>query len=158
MQPVIERDVHEKHVQHTTIPVHQVTHEAPILHESQVHSPMAMKEYVAPPHLPFSDREECKIDEDPFVLLSFVKGGGDLSSNLTHDKAGVLATGECDREVRGPGEKLAEKLHLGGGNSAAGTATSSGVTGAGATGMTEARGTTGGTGVDMGENNSTSRS
>jgi len=60
------------------------------------------------------------------ALKDFVSGGGDLKSNLTHDKAGVLATGECERDVVGPGEALAEKLHLGHSSHSAGVASSAG--------------------------------
>ena len=47
---------------------------------------------------------------------SFVAGGGDLKSKLTHDSAGVLSEGECVRKVDGPAEELMEKLHLSKGN------------------------------------------
>lgn len=65
VQPVIERDVHEKAIHHTQIPVHQVVHEAPIIHGVQKHEPMAIKDFLA--------------------------GEGDLSSTTTHKTAGVLA-------------------------------------------------------------------
>lgn len=67
----------------------------------------------------------------PFALAradfscSFLAGGGDLSSKVSHEKAGVLATGDCERDVRGPAETLTQKLGLGGG-SHAGAASSTG--------------------------------
>ncbi|KAL8279270.1 hypothetical protein RQP46_008307 [Phenoliferia psychrophenolica] len=119
VQPVIERDTHTHHTIHTTIPIHQTTHEAPIIHQSSTHEPMHIKD--------------------------FVKNGGDLKSNLTHDKAGVLADGVCDRKVEGPGEKLTEKLHLGGG-AHSGSPAGATASGAGATGVGHgASATTGGT-------------
>ncbi|GAA5911220.1 uncharacterized protein JCM6883_001945 [Sporobolomyces salmoneus] len=59
VQPVIERDTHEHHRTHTVVPIHQETHEAPIVHQSVAHEPMALKD--------------------------FVSGGGDLKSNVAHD-------------------------------------------------------------------------
>ncbi len=87
VQPVIERDTHEYHVHHTTILTHRKVHEAPVVHESVSHESMHLKD--------------------------FVSGGGDLESKLTHDQAGVLNNGECERKVDGPLESLKEKLHLG---------------------------------------------
>jgi hypothetical protein len=46
------------------------------------------------------------------LSISFVKGGGDLKSKLTHDSAGILSEGECARQTDGPAEGLLEKLHL----------------------------------------------
>jgi len=88
VQPIIKRDTHEHHVHHTTIPTHHKVHEAPVVHESVSHEPMHLKD--------------------------FVSGGGDLKSKLTHDQAGVLNNGECERTTDGPLESLKEKLHLGG--------------------------------------------
>lgn len=87
VQPVIERDTHEHHVHHTVIPTHHKVHEAPVVHESVSHEPMNIKDFVA--------------------------GGGDLKSRITHEQAGVLNNGECERTVDGPLESLKEKLHLG---------------------------------------------
>ncbi|ORY92896.1 hypothetical protein BCR35DRAFT_286283 [Leucosporidium creatinivorum] len=86
VQPVIERDTHEHHTIHTTIPTSHVVHESPIVHASVEHEPMHLKD--------------------------FVKGGGDLKSKLTHDSAGILSEGDCARKVDGPAEGLLEKLHL----------------------------------------------
>ncbi|GAA5935625.1 hypothetical protein JCM1841_007014 [Sporobolomyces salmonicolor] len=92
VQPVIERDTHEHHRIHTVIPVHQTTHEAPIVHASVQHEPMALKDFIA--------------------------GGGDLQSTLKHDPAALLRTSssaesaECVREVSGPGEALVQQLGL----------------------------------------------
>ncbi|GAA5879416.1 hypothetical protein JCM3774_005234 [Rhodotorula dairenensis] len=85
VQPVIERDVHEHNRIKTTIPVHQETHEAPIVHQSVQHEPL-------------------KLDQ-------FVAGGGDLKSNLKHD-ANLLDRGQCERTVDGPAESMTETLGL----------------------------------------------
>jgi len=85
-QPVVEQEIVERERIHTVIPVHQETHEAPIIHKSSTHQPVTMD--------------------------SFLSGGGKLSSGITHDNAGVLATEGCDRQVSGVGEKLAADLHL----------------------------------------------
>jgi len=90
VQPVIERDTHHHKTIHTEIPVKHTTHEAPIIHQSSTHEPMHIKDFTAQ--------------------------GGDLKSKLTHDQAGVLATGNCERTVDGPAETLAKKLHLGSGS------------------------------------------
>ncbi|GAA5899911.1 hypothetical protein JCM5296_006212 [Sporobolomyces johnsonii] len=88
VQPVIERDTHEHHRLHTTIPVHQTTHEAPIVHQSVQHEPMGIKDFTA--------------------------GGGDLKSNLRHDANLLNTNGEdCSREVDGPAEDLTSTLGLG---------------------------------------------
>ena len=87
VQPVIERDTHEHHRTHTVVPIHQETHEAPIVHQSVAHEPMHLKDFVA--------------------------GGGDLKSTVKHD-ASLLNRGEdCERTVDGPAEKLKETLGLG---------------------------------------------
>lgn len=86
-QPVVEHEHVERHRIHTVIPTHHVTHEAPIVHKSSVHEPVSME--------------------------SFLSGGGKLDSGITHDKAGVLNSGEgCERTVDGVGEKLARDLNL----------------------------------------------
>jgi len=85
-QPVIEQEVVERERIHTVIPVHQTTHEAPIIHKSSTH--------------------------EPVTLDSFLSGGGKLGSGITHENAGVLSDAGCAREVDGPAEALAAKLHL----------------------------------------------
>ncbi|PLW18753.1 hypothetical protein PCANC_10917 [Puccinia coronata f. sp. avenae] len=62
VQPVIEKETHERHRIHTTIPIHHVTHEAPIIQQSINHEPLQMDE--------------------------FLKRGGSLSSGLTHSEIG----------------------------------------------------------------------
>jgi len=85
-QPIIEQEVVDRHRIHTIIPVHHVTHEAPIIHKSSVH------EHVA--------------------LADFLKGGGKLDSQITSDKTGLISTGECERSVDGVGADLFSKLGL----------------------------------------------
>ncbi|GAA6063898.1 hypothetical protein JCM10212_002430 [Sporobolomyces blumeae] len=98
VQPVIERDVHEHHKTNTVVPIHQETHEAPIVHQSVAHEPMHLKD--------------------------FVSGGGDLKSNLKHDGNLLEKTtgSDCTREVSGPAEQLQSTLGLG--NNASTTTTS----------------------------------
>jgi len=85
-QPVIEQEVVERHRIHTVIPVHHVTHEAPIIHKSSTHAPVS-------------------IDD-------FVKGGGQLDSKKTYNNVGLLPTDDCNREVDGEAERLVESLNL----------------------------------------------
>ncbi|GAA5824103.1 hypothetical protein JCM11251_001523 [Rhodosporidiobolus azoricus] len=114
VQPIIERDVHTHDRQHTTVPIHQETHEAPIVHQSQQHAPLRMDE--------------------------FVKGGGDLNSGLKHSADLLDVTGkECERTVDGPAETLVSNLGLSSGQTAT---TGTGVTPTSST--TGAAGTTGG--------------
>ncbi|BGP06746.1 hypothetical protein JCM10049v2_002570 [Rhodotorula toruloides] len=86
VQPTIERDTHEHHKIHTTIPIHETVHEAPVVHQSTVHEPLPLKEFVA--------------------------GGGDLKSTLRHDADALLDRGECERTVDGPAETLTQQLGL----------------------------------------------
>ncbi|GAA5836045.1 hypothetical protein JCM9279_002175 [Rhodotorula babjevae] len=86
VQPQIERDVHEHHRIHTVVPVHQTTHEAPVVHASVLHEPLSLKDFVA--------------------------GGGDLKSTLKHDAEKLLNHGECERTVDGPAETLVQQLGL----------------------------------------------
>ncbi|OAV96016.1 hypothetical protein PTTG_02309 [Puccinia triticina 1-1 BBBD Race 1] len=62
VQPVIQKETHERHRIHTTIPIHHVTHEAPIIQPSINHEPLQMDE--------------------------FLKRGGSVSSGLTHTEIG----------------------------------------------------------------------
>lgn len=79
----------DKHRIHTVIPSHEVTHEAPIIHQSQTHAPVPLEH--------------------------FLQKGGTLTGALTHEEIGnrVLFGGDCTREVDGVGERLAKELHLG---------------------------------------------
>ncbi|GAA5899253.1 hypothetical protein JCM6882_009296 [Rhodosporidiobolus microsporus] len=114
VQPEIHRDTHTHDRQHTTIPVHQTTHEAPIVHQSQQHEPLSLKDFTA--------------------------GGGDLSSKLKHGAELLNVSGQdCERSVDGPGETLASNLGLGSGN----RTTQSATTGA-TPSSNSAAGTTGG--------------
>ncbi|GAA5943275.1 uncharacterized protein JCM15063_000749 [Sporobolomyces koalae] len=88
VQPVIERDTHEHHRTHTVVPIHQETHEAPIVHQSVAHEPMNIKD--------------------------FVSGGGDLKSNVKHDVSLLNRGEDCERTVDGPAEQLKSTLGLGG--------------------------------------------
>ncbi|GAA6027190.1 hypothetical protein JCM8097_002469 [Rhodosporidiobolus ruineniae] len=116
VQPIIERDTHDHVREHTTVPIHQTVHEAPIVHQSTVHEPL-------------------RIDE-------FTQGGGDLSSKLRHDANLLNVTGkDCERTVDGPAETLVSNLGLGSGS----TTTSSAAAPTSATTGSSAAGTTGGT-------------
>ncbi|KAG6860872.1 hypothetical protein C0995_006552 [Termitomyces sp. Mi166 len=76
----------DQHRIHTIIPIHQITHEAPIVHKSQTHAPVTMEH--------------------------FVQKGGQITGGLMYDQIGsvILRSGECSREVDGEGEKIARKL------------------------------------------------
>lgn len=117
VQPIIERQTHEHHVLHTTIPTAQTIHESPIVHQSVEHEPMHIKD--------------------------FVKGGGDLKSKLTHETAGILNEGECARKVDGPAEALLEKLHLKSEHHAVSTGTTGSTGTHGLTGSSGSHGLTG---------------
>jgi len=120
VQPVIERDTHEHHKTHTgtyssftrstspridqflsskfsVVPVHQETHEAPIVHQSVAHEPMALKD--------------------------FVSGGGDLKSTVKHDASLLTRNEDCERTVDGPAETLKSTLGLGNNNNTTSTTT-----------------------------------
>ncbi|MBW0538663.1 hypothetical protein O181_078378 [Austropuccinia psidii MF-1] len=62
VQPVVEKETHERHRIHTTVPIHQVTNEAPIIHAS--------------------------IQEKPISMEEFLKKGGSLKSTVTHTDIG----------------------------------------------------------------------
>ncbi|BGP38613.1 hypothetical protein JCM10450v2_002562 [Rhodotorula kratochvilovae] len=103
VQPSIERDVHEHHRIHTVVPIHQTTHEAPVVHASVLHEPLSLKDFVA--------------------------GGGDLKSTLKHDADKLLNRGECERTVDGPAETLVEQLGLASINDKTGAQTTTGPNG-----------------------------
>lgn len=76
VQPIIEKDIYEYHRIRTTIPTTQITHEAPIVHESTAHQPIRKED--------------------------FVKGGGVLtSSTRSVEDAGLLNLGSNQRSVEG---------------------------------------------------------
>ncbi|TNY22768.1 hypothetical protein DMC30DRAFT_116237 [Rhodotorula diobovata] len=110
VQPQIERDVHEHHRIHTVVPIHQTTHEAPVVHASVLHEPL-------------------KLDD-------FVAGGGDLKSTLKHDADSLLNRGECERTVDGPAESLVQSLGLSSINDKNASTTGATTTGASTTGTT----------------------
>jgi len=87
-QPIIEQEVVERHRIHTVIPVHHVTHEAPIIHKSSTHAPVSLND--------------------------FLQGGGKLDSHVTHETSGLLDNDDCERVVDGPAESLIKDLNLGG--------------------------------------------
>lgn len=85
-QPVIEQEIVERHRIHTVIPVHHVTHEAPIIHKSSTHAPVSLND--------------------------FLQGGGKLDSHITHESSGLLANNDCERVEDGPATALVRDLHL----------------------------------------------
>ncbi|KAH6908634.1 hypothetical protein BKA70DRAFT_1400272 [Coprinopsis sp. MPI-PUGE-AT-0042] len=89
IQPVIEKETIDRSRIHTTIPIKEVTQEAPIIHQSQSH-----------PAIP---------------LEHFLRIGGNLEGGIAQGEISdkVLQTGACTREVDGTAEELAQKLHLG---------------------------------------------
>ncbi|KAG5340708.1 hypothetical protein C0989_000588 [Termitomyces sp. Mn162] len=86
VQPVINKETIEQHRIHTIIPIHQITHEAPVVHKSQIHTPVSMEH--------------------------FAQKGGQIAGGLTCDQIGstVLRSGECTRDVDGEGENIAREL------------------------------------------------
>ncbi|PRQ73153.1 hypothetical protein AAT19DRAFT_15906 [Rhodotorula toruloides] len=134
VQPTIERDTHEHHKIHTTIPIHETVHEAPVVHQSTVHEPLPLKEFVA--------------------------GGGDLKSTLRHDADALLDRGECERTVDGPAETLTQQLGLASIGEKNGTASTTNPIGE--RGTTAATGTggaaTSSTGAGIGRNTGTATS
>ncbi|GAA96417.1 uncharacterized protein L969DRAFT_95745 [Mixia osmundae IAM 14324] len=86
VQPIIERDVHQNTRIHTTIPVSQETHEAPIVHQSQ--------------------------DLKPISMSQFKSQGNELGKGMKPEAAGssVLDAASCERTVAGNGEAEAQKL------------------------------------------------
>ncbi|KAF9484759.1 hypothetical protein BDN70DRAFT_849033 [Pholiota conissans] len=88
IQPVIEKETIEKQVIHTTVPIHEITHEAPVVHQSQTHAPVPLEH--------------------------FLSRGGSLSGAVSQEEIGskVLNTGQCAREVEGVAEKLERDLNL----------------------------------------------
>jgi len=79
----------EKRRIHTTIPIKEVTNEAPVVHQSQTHAPVPIEH--------------------------FLQRGGTLEGAVSQDDISrrVLHTGECYREVNGIAETLERDLNLG---------------------------------------------
>ncbi|KAJ3512697.1 hypothetical protein NLJ89_g3366 [Agrocybe chaxingu] len=89
IQPVIEKEVLDRHRIHTTIPIHEITHEAPVVHQSQTHAPVPLEH--------------------------FLQRGGILTGAVSQDdiRSKILHGGHCSRDVDGIAEKLEKELHLG---------------------------------------------
>ncbi|CAH7674887.1 hypothetical protein BY996DRAFT_8691120 [Phakopsora pachyrhizi] len=64
VQPIILRETHDRHRIHTTVPIHHVTHEAPVIHQTIRHEPLSLDE--------------------------FIRIGGTLKSDATHTSIGKL--------------------------------------------------------------------
>ncbi|PPQ82785.1 hypothetical protein CVT25_009280 [Psilocybe cyanescens] len=88
IQPVIEKETIDRQHIHTTIPIHEVTHEAPVVHQSQTHAPVPMEH--------------------------FLQRGGTLHGATSHEEISrrVLHSGECTREVDGIAETMERDLNL----------------------------------------------
>lgn len=78
----------DKQVIHTTIPIHEITHEAPVVHQSQTHAPVPLEH--------------------------FLSRGGTLRGAISQDAIAkkVLRSGQCSREVDGVAETLERDLRL----------------------------------------------
>lgn len=85
IQPVIEKETIDKRRIHATIPIHTVTHEAPVVHQSQVHDPVPIETFVKKAH--------------GAVPQSAIK------KKVLH--------GQSSRHVDGVAEELERDLHLG---------------------------------------------
>ncbi|KIK01701.1 hypothetical protein K443DRAFT_553250 [Laccaria amethystina LaAM-08-1] len=84
IQPVIEKETIDKRRIHATIPIHTVTHEAPVVHQSQVH--------------------------DPVPIETFVKAHGAVPQSAITKK---VLQGQNSRHVDGVAEELERDLNLG---------------------------------------------
>ncbi|KZT58347.1 hypothetical protein CALCODRAFT_495073 [Calocera cornea HHB12733] len=92
IQPIVQKETIAPTRIHTTVPLHHVVHEAPIVHSSISHEPMARDDFLAQ--------------------------GGKLGEGLTHQAAGDrLLGGDCERNVEGDGENMLSKMRLGGAGS-----------------------------------------
>ncbi|KAJ2921159.1 hypothetical protein H1R20_g15937, partial [Candolleomyces eurysporus] len=90
IQPVIEKETVDRQFIHTKIPIHEITHEAPIVHQSQTHAPIPLEH--------------------------FVERGGVLKGGISQAdiSAKVLHGGECTREIDGIAQDLEKELNLSG--------------------------------------------
>ncbi|KAF8339312.1 hypothetical protein F5887DRAFT_959287 [Amanita rubescens] len=88
IQPIIQKETVDQHRIHTTIPIYQVTHEAPVIHQSRSH--------------------------DPVPIEHFLNHGGSLNNEVQPEDVNtvLLARGQCAREVNGTAEKLEKGLRL----------------------------------------------
>ncbi|KAF9447644.1 hypothetical protein P691DRAFT_671079 [Macrolepiota fuliginosa MF-IS2] len=89
IQPIIEKETIQRRSTSTVIPIHEVTHEAPVVHSSQTH--------------------------DPVPIEHFLERGGRLRDAIGPDEVGsrVLHSGTCSREIDGVADTLAKELKLG---------------------------------------------
>ncbi|KAF8963292.1 hypothetical protein BDZ97DRAFT_1042457 [Flammula alnicola] len=89
IQPVIEKETVDKQRIRTTIPIHEITHEAPVVHQSMTHAPVALEH--------------------------FLQRGGTLEGAIPQAQISekVLHGGQCVREVDGVAETLERDLNLG---------------------------------------------
>ena len=73
---------------HTTIPIHEVSHDAPIIHQSQTHNAVPIEH--------------------------FLQKGGILHNAIPTNDIGsrVLHSGKCTREIDGTADELAKELKL----------------------------------------------
>jgi len=73
---------------HTTIPIHEVSHDAPIIHQSQTHNAVPIEH--------------------------FLQKGGILHNAISTNDIGsrVLHSGKCTREIDGTADELAKELKL----------------------------------------------
>ncbi|KAK2460411.1 hypothetical protein APHAL10511_007576 [Amanita phalloides] len=88
IQPVIEKETIDPHRIHTTIPIHQVAHEAPVIHQSQSH--------------------------DPIPIEHFLQHGGSLTGTVQPDKVSsmLFQKGQGTRDVSDTTERF-QDLHVG---------------------------------------------
>ncbi|GAA5902962.1 hypothetical protein JCM6882_009656 [Rhodosporidiobolus microsporus] len=90
VQPEVVREIHQYEHRHTYIPVRQITHEAPVIHQTTVLAPLSIEQYL--------------------------KSGGNIKSTVKHDYSllnfAELAGISGERVVKGPGETLISDLGL----------------------------------------------
>lgn len=89
IQPIIEKETIDRERIRTTIPIHEVTHEAPVIHESQIHTAVPIEH--------------------------FLRDGGALTGAVSQAdiKTRVLHSGKCTREVEGVADTITKELKIG---------------------------------------------
>ncbi|KAJ3567266.1 hypothetical protein NP233_g6479 [Leucocoprinus birnbaumii] len=82
IQPIIEKETIDRQRIRTTVPIHEITHEAPIIHQSQTHNAVPIEH--------------------------FLQKGGILQNAVPTDDIGsrVLHSGQCTREIDGVADNL----------------------------------------------------
>ncbi|KAF5353508.1 hypothetical protein D9756_007975 [Leucocoprinus leucothites] len=88
IQPIIEKETVDRQRIRTTIPIHEISHDAPVIHQSQTHNAVPIEH--------------------------FLKNGGILHNAVPSEDIGsrVLHTGQCTREIDGIADDITRELNL----------------------------------------------